>query len=156
MRAGRHPFLTVLICLFKTMLYGPKMSLPILMFPPLGIPVVASVGWMSAAFSVAGARAGRGGVQPYVAFIMSLLGGFVGYSVFAAIAFPPANLWYGAAHGVIAAMGSWAAAERRMARFTGETVFRRAEKAKCPVCEAVVRPRARRCWSCRAPLARFI
>lgn len=156
MRTGRHPFITELTCLFKTMIYAPKLSLPILVFPSLGLPIGVSVVWTVVAFSIAGTRAGRGGVQPYVAFLAGLLGGFVGYTVLFTIAYPPANLWFGGAHGVIAALANWAAAERRVARFTGQTVLRRVEKKMCPACSAVVTPRARRCWSCRTPLARFI
>jgi len=153
--AVRNPLVALFMTLFETAIFAPLLCVPLLLFPFFGLPSEISLFWAVAAFSVAGGVAGRSGIFALAAFAQTLLGGFLGYVVFFGLAFSSANLLFALIHGLVAGVGGWAAANRHVVKFKAEVQLENEEKRRCKGCGVRVGLSAKKCWSCRASLARF-
>ena len=153
--AVRNPLVALFMTLFETAIFSPILCVPLLLFPPLGLPVELSLLWGIAAFAAAGAIAGRFATFAATAFVMTFIGGFIGYAVFFGLAFAPVNLLHTAMYALIAGVGGWASAKRRASVVREEVDLEAADKRRCKVCGVRVGLWAKKCWSCRASLARY-
>lgn len=151
----RNPLRAIVVTLFEAASFAPLLCLPVILFALGGFPVEVSLVWGVAAFAVAGMLAGRSGTFAVGAFATAFLGALVGYGAFFALAFPPVDMGFAAVHALIAAVGAWATATRVMAKVTADLKLENEDKLRCKMCGERVGPRARRCWSCRASLARY-
>jgi ribosomal protein L40E len=154
MVAVRNPLVAVFVTMFEAAIFAFLLCLPLLVFPILALPVEVSLFFAVAAFALAGTLAGRAGTFAAAALASSFLGGFIAYAIFFAIFFAPLSLGFAAAHGLVAGLGGWASAARRMTKVRSEVQLENVEKRRCRGCGARVGPRAKRCWSCRASLLR--
>ena len=143
--------------LFETAIFAPLLCIPLLLFPYFGLPFGSEISlfWGVAAFAVAGSLAGRSGIFAMAAFALTFLGGFVGYAVFFGLAFSPANFLFAAIHGLVAGVGGWAAAKRKFVKLKAEVLLESEDKRRCKMCGVRVGLWAKKCWSCRASLARL-
>ena len=153
--AVRNPLIGIFVALAKAAVLAPLLSLPIVLFRILGLPLEVPLFYEVAAFAVAGAIAGRSGTFGWAAFPASFLGGFLAYAVFNSLAAPPMYLPYAAIHATIAGAAAWAVALHRMTTVTPELRLENEERRRCRACGARVGTHARRCWSCRASLSRL-
>jgi hypothetical protein len=133
------------------------LCIPLLLFPYFGLPLQSEIAllWGVAAFAVAGGLAGRSGIFAMAALALTFIGGFVGYAVFFGLAFSPANLLFAAIHGLVAGVAGWAAAKRKFVKIKTEVLLENEEKRRCKMCGVRVGLWAKKCWSCRASLARL-
>jgi len=143
--------------LFETAIFAPLLCIPLLLFPYLGLPFEFEITlfWGVAAFAIAGGLAGRSGIFALAAFALTFLGGFVGYVVFFGLAFSAANLLFALIHGLVAGVGGWGSAKRHIVKFKAEVLLENEEKRRCKMCGVRVGLWAKKCWSCRASLARY-
>ena len=153
--AVRNPIVGLFATMLWTAILAPLLSLPVLLFPLLGLPPEVPLFYRIAAFAIAGAFAGRTGTFAFAAFPTAFLGGFAGYVVFAALATPPVDLLFAAAHALVAALAAWASATALMSKVRPEMRIENEEKRRCRMCGSRVGPKARRCWSCHASLNRI-
>jgi len=153
--AVRNPLVGIFVALAKAAILAPILSLPIVLFGFLGLPMEVALFYEVAAFAIAGAFAGRSGTFGWAAFPAAFLGGFFAYVVFNALAAPPMYPLYALIHATIAGGAAWAAALHRMAKVTPELRLESEELRKCRSCGARVGSHAHRCWSCRATLSRL-
>ncbi len=155
--AVRNPLVAAFGTLAEAAIFAPLLAIPLVLFTYLSLPLLPliSLAYGIAAFAIAGFLAGRAGTFAFAAFPVAFLGGFLGYIVFFAIAFPPVNLLFAAFYALVEALVAYASASRRMSKIAPEVRLENEEKRRCRLCGARVGPRATRCWSCRASLNRI-
>src|SRR2546427_3679692 len=155
--AVRNPLVAVFGTLAEAAIFAPLLAIPLVIFSYLSLPflMLISLAYGLAAFAIAGFLAGRAGTFAFAAFPVAFLGGFLGYFVFFAIAFPPVNLLFAAMYATIEAGAAWASATRRMSKVHAEVRLENEEKRRCRLCGARVGVKATHCWSCRASLNRI-
>lgn len=154
--AVRNPLVGIFVALMWAAILAPVLSLPVVLFNALALPMEVALFYEVTAFAIAGALAGRSGTFGWAAFPAAFLGGFLAYAVFNALVAPPMYPLYAAFHATIAGAAAWASALHRMTRVTPELTLENEEKRRCRACGARVGSHARRCWSCRASLARLV
>jgi hypothetical protein len=131
------------------------LCVPLLLFPELGLSPEVSLFWGVAAFALAGGVAGRAGTFPWAAFAVTFVGGFIGYAVFFGLALLALNLVFMILHALIAGMSGWASATRHVSGVRMKVHLENEEKRRCKMCGVRVGIWAKKCWSCRASLARY-
>ena len=152
--AVRNPLVALFMTLFETAIFAPLLCIPLLLFPQFALPAEFPLFWGVAAFAIAGGIAGRSGTFASAAFVTTFLGGFIGYAVFFGLAFSPLNLLFTVMHGLVAGVAGWASAKRHVATVRAEVKLENDEKRRCKMCGVRVGLWAKKCWSCRASLAR--
>ncbi len=150
----RNPFSGLFVALVKTAILVPLLSIPLVVFTFLGLPLEVSLPYGVAAYAIAGAIAGRSGTFAWAALAASFLGAFVGYAAFALFV-PPMDLLVATIHATVAALASWASALWHMRRLTPDLIIANEKQRRCRLCGSRVGIRATRCWSCRASLNRI-